>query len=179
MNVNLIRDLDTKRDKEQEDSFVETMNFDFYFVDNKVINKIELWKLGNVKKLIKALKELAITKEHDPDYSIDIYYSAWGENTELLINSGLLINKFVKEELTQEQKDIILSKDINAIHALVKEIQDFNNLKLSFIETITPLLKDNKDFIRLANAIINNKLSTIDIAVDNALNILIMEEYYE
>lgn len=170
MKINLIRNLETARNKEQEDSFENTMNFALYFTINKSISKIDGWKLSNVKNLVKQIEKENIT--------VDIEYSKWEENTDYILTNAKpnLIQKYKLDENIQNS---IRNCALTAIHKYLVEIKEDKNLKLEFLLGVANEIKNNNEAILIINQFINNGISTIDLAIDCILPLLIKEKQNE
>ncbi len=165
MKINLIRNLDTQRDKEQEDSFETTMNPALYFDIHKKITKVDGWKKTNVKRLVEKLDESST--------DIDVEFSKWNDNVEYIsLNSEVNLIHFhnPSEKLTNSLRNC----DLIYIHEYLSEIKEDKNLKLEFLFTVAEELKGNSQAIHIINEFVNNGLSTIDVAIDTILPLLII-----
>lgn len=166
MKINLIRDLETKRNKEQEDSFETTMNLALYFDINKEIQKVDGWKFSNVKKLVNSFDET--------EKEIDIFFSKWNDVVEYIFqNTEVNLIQFVKpnENITNSLRNC----DILGIHNYLKEINEDKNLKLEFLFSIANHLKNNVQATLIINDFINKGISTIDVAIDCILPLLLIQ----
>ncbi|BDU67354.1 MAG: hypothetical protein TYPL_0070 [Candidatus Tyloplasma litorale] len=166
MKIKLIRNLETKRNKEQEDSFVLTMNFNLYFDINKTINKIDGWKKANVQKIVDVLNEKIDEKE------IEIEYSSWNDNLEYLKNNAKIQMDFSKSE-NNELEEVFNNLNIIKIHEYLLKIKNDKNLKYEFLLKIIEELKDNKKAIEIANVFLNERISTLDLAIELLMPLLI------
>ncbi len=170
MKINLVRNLNTNRDKEQEDSFENTMNFALYFDINKTIYKIDGWKLSNVRRLLENINESSTT--------IDIEFSKWDDNVELLYNSKVvsLIQIF---DPSENLINSLRNRAFPEMYEYLKEIKEDKNLKMEFLFTVANELKNNLDAVTIINEFVNNGISTLDVAIDAILPLLILEEENE
>ncbi len=166
MKLNLIRNLDTQRNKEQEDSFSETMNLALYFDINKSISKVDGWKLANIKKLVKSLNEL--------DKEVDIEFSKWNKEVDYLFNNAKF-NLIQFQNPSEKITNSLRNCDYYEIHNYLKEISDDKNLKLEFLFTVAEHIKNNSEATLIINEFINKGISTIDVAIDVILPLLFIE----
>ncbi len=167
MKINLVRNLNTNRDKEQEDSFENTMNFALYFDINKTIFKIDGWKLSNVRRLLENIKESSTT--------IDIEFSKWEDNVELLYNSKV-VNLIQIFDPSENLINSLRNHAFPDIYEYLKEIKEDKNLKMEFLFTAANQLKNNLDAVTIINEFVNNGISTLDVAIDAILPLLILED---
>lgn len=167
MKINLIRNLNSQRNKEQEDSFEQTMNYALYFNINPVITKIDGWKLSNVKQLVKYLPEA----QND----VSIEFTKWDEKTEYIIDA-INVNLSHQIQGSDEITNSIRNRDYNEIHSYIKEIGDDKNLKLGLLLTIANELKDNPEVVYIIDTFVNNGVSTLDVAIDAILPLLMVED---
>ncbi len=167
MKIKLIRNLNSQRDKEQEDSFSETMNLALYFDINKTINKVDGWKLANIKKLVKNI--------HESNTDIDIEFTKWDDNVEYIFDN-LEVDLIQFHQLDEKILNSLKQHDYLTIHNYINEIKDDKNLKLEFLLSIAEELKGNVDASIIINEFINKGISTIDVAIDTILPLLLLEE---
>lgn len=168
MKLKLIRNPETLRDKEQEDAFEKTMNTSLYFFMNKKISKIDSWNIFNIKKLIKNLDEKT---------EIIIEFSKWNKNVELLFEqTNSQLGEI--EELSKENKNIFIEKNIIEIHNYIKEIADDKNKKMQLLLFLVELVSDER-ITNLTNLVLNKGISTIDFALESTIPILLMEKKNE
>ncbi len=165
MKINLIRNLNTERNKEQEDSFKDTMNLALYFDINNQLTKIDGWKLSNIKRLVSKINE----SEKD----IDIEFSKWNENVQY-IHSNLKVNLIQFNNIDENITISLRNRDIKSIHNYLEQIKEDKNLKLEFMFAIADILKTDQA-VAIINEFINNGISTIDVAIDLLLPLLLME----
>ncbi len=168
MKINLIRNLNTKRNKEQEDSFEATMNLALYFDINKKIEKVDGWRMANIKRLVNSLPEV--------ESEIDIEFSKWDDNVEYIFNN-LKVNLIQYYEIDDKIINSLRNYDLITIHNYLKEIADDKNLKMEFLFAIADQLRNNIDAILIINEFVNNGISTLDVAIDSILPLLLLEEY--
>ncbi len=170
MKINLIRNLDTQRDKEQEDSFEKTMNPALYFDMHKKITKVDGWKITNVKRLVESIDESST--------DIDVEFSKWNDNTEYIFsNSGVNLIHF--HEPSEKLTNSLRNCDLFYIHDYLKEIKDDKNLKLEFLFTVAEELKGDLNAVYIINEFINNGISTIDVAIDTILPLLMLRSCHD
>ncbi len=168
MKINLIRNLNTKRDKEQEDSFEVTMNLALYFDINKKIEKIDGWRMANVKKLVNSIDSV--------NDELDIEFSKWDDNVEYIFNNAK-VNLIQYNEIDVKITNSLRNCDLITIHNYLKEIADDKNLKMEFLFAIADQLRNNIDAILIINEFVNNGISTLDVAIDSILPLLLLEDY--
>ena len=164
MKVKIIRDLTTERNKEQEDSFANTMNLALYFDTNKSIDKFDGWSFSNAKKLTNYISEETI---------INIYYSKWNQNIEYLYKELKPTSELMIEDLCEEINNAFRNKDIEKIHEIIKESDDNLNIKLSLLILIAEVTNSEK-VINIINKVINNGVLTPQSALDMVLPILLI-----
>ncbi len=170
MKINLIRNLNTQRNKEQEDSFENTMNLALYFNINPKIEKVDGWKLSNIKRLVIALGST--------ESEIDIEFSRWNESVEYIF-SNLKINLIQHQQTPEKILISIRNRAYSDIYNYMKEIKDDKNLKLELLLSIAEELKGNPNSIMIINEFINNGISTIDIAIDTIIPLLFIDNKVE
>ncbi len=170
MKVKLIRNLNSNRNKEQEDSFEQTMNLALYFDINKTINKVDGWKISNIKKLIRASSEINST--------IDIEFTKWNEQVELITNelNYELIEHFKLEE---DIKFSLRNGEYNRVYEYLKTIKDDKNLKVEFLYYVASIIKNDNRAALIINDFVNGGISTLDVAIDSILPLLMMEDNNE
>lgn len=169
MKIRLIRNLETARNKEQEDSFNETMNHALYFDINKTINKVDAWKLSSVKKLV---------DKFDPSIELDIEFASWTPSVEYIFeNSNIeLIEYFnIDEKITNSLR----KRDFLEIQNYLLSIKEDKNKKLEFLFAMASELKNEKEVPHIINKFINGGISTIDLAIDVILPLLFIGEGHE
>lgn len=165
MTINLIRDISTERNKGQEESFELTYNISLFFSSNKIISKIDGWKKSNIKKLIKNIDEV-------PD--MDIYFSKWNENIDIiLLNSRVKL--FSEKELSSYEKEIILSKKIKSISKLIFSKKDDKNFKYNMILFIISVTNNNNNIIMFSNMVLNEAVLTYDLLLEILVSKYILE----
>ncbi len=168
--IKLIRNLETKRNKEQEESFEENMNSSLYFSSNKLINKIDGWKISNIKNLIKV-----INKENN--LNLEIEFSSWNKNL-INLHKELKVEIINPKELDAININSFIERDIYSIHNLIKEAKENKNLKLAILITMAEIIGDEKS-MEIANMSINESIPTLDVAIDSLLPKLLMGEKNE
>ncbi len=166
MSVKLLRNLDTNRNKEQEDEFAQTMNLPLYFDTHKTIEKFDGWKYSNAKKLSKNTTFLK---------DIVIEYSKWNKNIELIF-SCFIENKIGKFELTKEEKEIFKNRDIVKIHEWVNNNLEDKNNQFKALLYISEIINNNQKIITLINKVINEGISIISFALDFTIPLLFIKE---
>ncbi len=172
MKINLIRNIETQRDKEQEDSFEETMNLALYFNINKKITKIDGWKNINIKKLVANILENV-----SEGSEIDIEFSKWNDNIDYIFeNLKHELNVINYLNLDENIQISLRKRDFLTIHNYLSEIKDDKNLKLEFLFSVAETLENNLEAMFIINEFINNGISTIDVAIDSILPLLFLQE---
>ncbi len=169
MKIRLIRNLETARNKEQEDSFNETMNHALYFDINKTITKVDAWKLASVKKLVDKL---------DHNNELDIEFASWTPSVEYIFeNSNIeLIEYFnIDENITNSLR----KRDYLSIQKYVNSIKDDKNKKVEFLFAMASELKEEKEVPYIINKFINGGISTIDLVIDVILPLLFIGDKHE
>ena len=165
MTIKLLRNLDTKRNKEQEDEFSQTMNPTLFFDANKTIEKIDGWKYSNIKKLIENIKFI---KE------IVIEYSKWNKNIEL-ISSTIVIKNLNSYELTKDEKQIFIDRDLIKIHEWIEVNKNNKNKQFKALLLIVEITNNNYKILEVINSVVNNGISTISFALDFSIPLLLMK----
>lgn len=163
MKVNLIRNLESQRNKEQEDSFNETMNTALYFDINKTISKVDGWKISNIKKLVNSINK--------SDVNIDIEFTKWNESVEYIysnIETNLVELKVDNEIIANSLRN----RDFKAIHEHLNSISEDKNKKMEFLLELVSELKQNPEATMILNEFINKNISTLDVAIDVLLPLL-------
>lgn len=169
MKIKLIRNLNTIRNKEQEDSFELTMNLSLFFDSNKTLSKIDGWSFSNVKRLVRVI---------EPDTELTIEFDKWNDNVDYIFtNINPEINTL--NEVEDNIKMVFINRDIKAMHEYILSIKEDKNKKFELLLFLSELIKNNAEIINLINIIINKGISTIDLAIDSILPLLIMEEVNE
>ncbi len=158
--IKLIRNLDSNRDKEQEDSFIQTMNHTLFFDSHKTITKIDSWKISNIKKMIDVIKSEEIKNLH-------IEFTLWNKNLVLLKNE-LNLEIIEPKAMKDINKKVFVDKDIVGIHKLINVSKDDKNMKMAILITMYELIGD-EDSMTLINNSINKNIPSLDIAIDSLL----------
>lgn len=148
--IKLIRDFNSKKDKEQEERFLNTNNIDLFFATEKYINEIDQWSLVAVRKLIDKMDEI---KQNE----LIIYYSKWNKVIEEIYHSPYVEVESIEYELNKEFLSLLEKKDIFKIR---ESIEIMSNEDLNFtILSMLSLFKDEKKILYLVNESINNNTS--------------------
>ena len=164
MSIKLNRNLETKRNKEQEEEFNQSMNLGLFFDANKIITKIDGWKYCNIKKFVKNINFL--------NDSI-VEYSNWNKNIEL-ITSKIITGSVNRFELTQEEKTIFKDRDIVKIHEWLETYKDNKNKQFEALLFIVEITNNNHNILKEINDVVNNRLSTLTFALDFSIPLLFM-----
>ncbi len=163
MKVNLVRNLESQRNKEQEDSFNETMNTALYFDINKTIYKVDGWKLSNVKKLVNSINKT--------EGNLDIEFTKWNEVIEYIYKNSEV--NLVELDCNDETiTNSLRNRDFNSIHEHLKTISEDKNKKMEFLLSLVSELKNEPKATSILNKFINKNISTIDVAIDVLLPLL-------
>lgn len=163
MKLKLIRNPNTKRNKDQEDSFETMLNLQLFFDSEKKLFKFDSWNIKNVKKLI---KNKSFIKD---DFAIE--YESWNENISLLARSFEIKHDLSHIQLDKESKNIFLKGSITEIHHWLEVNADYDkrfSLLLFILETI-----NDKKMIEIINIGINTNVISINSLIDIVLPFLL------
>lgn len=163
MKISLLRDLTTERNKEQEESFENTMNPIFYFDFNKTIDKVDGWSFSNVKKLV---KNIPIEKE------IIIYYSKWNQNVNYIYKTIKPNTSFEVEKLNDETKKIFIDRDMIEVFDVIKKTDENPNMKMAILLLIAEIT-NSELVIEIINRVVNGGILSLQMAIDMVIPILI------
>lgn len=163
MKISLLRDLTTERNKEQEESFENTMNPIFYFDFNKTIDKVDGWSFSNVKKLV---KNIPIEKE------IIIYYSKWNQNVNYIYKTIKPNTSFEVEKLNDETKKIFIDRDMIKVFDVIKKADENPNMKMAILLLIAEIT-NSELVIEIINRVVNGGILSLQMAIDMVIPILI------
>ena len=160
---NLVRDLETPRDKEQETAFESSLNFSLFKDTNKRIHKIDSWNFSNLKKFVNNLEKKKII--------ITLEFSRWNRNIEYIF-SKLETNITETIKLPEKTRDIFRERDIIGIHNAILKAKDDKNMKMSILLLMAEIIGD--DFsMKITNKSLNTNIPTLDITIDSLLPRLI------
>lgn len=159
MEIKLIRDLTTERNKEQEDIFENTMNLDLYFSLNKSIDKVDGWNFSNIKKLVSSLND---------EISLSIFYSKWNKNIEYIYKNLNFEHSLNFNDLSQDIKNSFAEGDILVIHETIKNSKENPNMKLSILLLMAEIISDEQT-IEIINYVINGGILTLQMAIEMLL----------
>ncbi len=156
MQIKLRRNLNSERNKEQEDFFENTMNNDLFFSNEKLISKVDSWSFANVKKLVEAIN-------NTQEINLTFEFKIWNSNVDYLKNN--LKQTEIDEsliQLRQEEKQLVSDSNIKQISKLLKENSEDENYKFAFLIAILEKVgKENKSLLN-AIEIIDSGLATVD-----------------
>ena len=138
MSIKLNRNLETKRDKEQEEEFSQSMNLGLFFDANKIISKIDGWKYSNIKKFV---KNISFSKD------LIVEYSNWNKNIEL-ITLKIITGSVNHFKLTPEEKIIFRERDIIKIHEWLENNKDNKNKQFEALLFIVEITNNNHNILK-------------------------------
>ena len=163
--IKLIRNLETERNKEQEDAFEASLNLDLFFSSNKLIQKIEAWNITNIKRIC-ANEELL--------NDVVFEYSKWNNIIQYLIENLKVINEFETYKMSEEDKKPFLDKNVKAMHEWIKNNKE-KDKQFALLLFLALETKNNKKIINVINNVVNNGISNLEFAIDFILPIFLME----
>lgn len=166
MKIKLLRNLDAKRNSEQEDEFEKTMNLSLFFDANRTMNKIDSWKYSNVKKL---LENTSFFKKE-----IVLEYSNWNKNIELISSSLIMVEGEDSGDLTNEEKEIFLDKNAIELQDWVTANVDNKNKQFKALLFIAEITNNNYKIIDVINKVVNEGVSTLSFAIDFSIPLLLI-----
>lgn len=166
MKIKLLRNLDAKRNSEQEDEFEKTMNPSLFFDANRTMNKIDSWKYSNVKKL---LENTSFFKKE-----IVLEYSNWNKNIELISSSLIMVEGEDSGDLTNEEKEIFLDKNAIELQDWVTANVDNKNKQFKALLFIAEITNNNYKIIDVINKVVNEGVSTLSFAIDFSIPLLLI-----
>lgn len=164
MNIKLIRDLNTERNKEQEDSFEKSMNLALYFDLNKSIDKFDGWKFSNVKRFTRNLNN---------DIVLNIYYSKWNENVKYLFDEIKPESELMIENLSEDIIEAFKNREVVKIHDAIRNSDDNPNMKFALLLLMAEVTSDEQ-VIDIINRVINGGITNPQMAIDMILPKLLM-----
>ena len=118
--MKLIRDFESKKDKNQEERFQNTENFSLFFSTEKEIQGFDQWLPKNVKKFI-SLSQKSLENK--------IFFSKWNSNIEEFYQSNKISDIEVKEIIFDNN---LYEIEIFNIDKLINEKTQEQLLDISF-----------------------------------------------
>jgi len=167
--VKLIRNLETEKNKEQEDSFENSLNLILFFDTNKIIQKIESWNITNIKR---------ICSNEDVLNNVIFEYSKWNSNVQYLINNIKIVNEFETYKMSKDDKEPFLNKNIKGIHQWIKNNKE-KEKQFALLLFIALETKNNKKIINVINNVLNNGISNLEFAIDFILPLFLIGDKNE
>ncbi len=170
MRINLIRNLNTKKDKNQELFFENALNFDLFFDVNKKIVGIDEWKFSNVKKIVNLLID-----SRNLNLKIEFEFSKWNQNVSFIL-SFAHANLINLNELTQDEIKPFLLKDLYKMHNFILEIQSDKNKQMGLLLFLSRHLKSNEVALKVVDLVVNKGISQIDTAISILFPLFLKEK---
>lgn len=167
MNLELIRNLKTERNKEQEEEFEKTMNFSLFFDSHPIINKIDSWKYSNLKRLLKNINYSKQTT---------FEYFSFNSNIEYLITELKLNVKFSEYILTNNEKIMLEKREVNKIHFWLSENKENKEKMVAMILFMIELINNKKDLLSILDIVLNKKISTLNFVIYSTLPIFLNQD---
>lgn len=167
MKINLERNLKESRNKEQENDFVNTLNYSLFFSDELEITNLDTWKLANIKKLARFLKNTDTKKE------LNITYNRWNKNIEYFYRELLPQINLVKNiNTSSDMQKIFDSKKYEEIILLTKNLSKDEILEVIFksLEII-----GEPNLIKDLNLLLNSNYTTLNTTLEMLIPYLLIK----
>lgn len=155
----LIRDLNTKKVKEQEERFLNIENISFFFETEKEIYGIDQWMFSSILKI----------QNHLP-LNNKFYFSKWNKNIEYLYLNTKTNIQFIETEINENFKKAFFLKDVFLLKNIIRNFD--SNLIYSHLLFVLSFLS-KKDY-KINTEKINLAINTNIVSSSQLLNFLIL-----